>query len=93
MKSVKQIILRIFFVIETVVFAWMYIFGAQGVRVLHTLDAENHELECTVQHMRDELRELDQRIITWENEPFHKEKIAREQLQMARAGDTIYYRD
>jgi len=93
MKTIKQMVLRLFFVLEIFVFVWMYLFGAQGVSALHALQEENYILEHQIQDMRADLHKLDQYIAMWEHEPFYKEKIAREQLQMVRRGDTIYYHD
>jgi hypothetical protein len=41
--------------------------------------------------MKDEIEQLEQEIYAWQTDDFYKEKVAREQLQMARKGDELFY--
>jgi cell division protein FtsB len=91
MKTVKQTALRIFFAVEIVVFACVYVFGPQGMQVLQHMQQENIDLEKNIQVLRVEIKELEDTVIAWKIYPFYKEKIAREQLQMARKSDQVYY--
>jgi len=91
MKTVKQTALRIFFAIEIIVFAWVYVFGPQGMQVLRDVQKENVTLEATITTLRSEMHQLEDQVVAWKTYPFYKEKIAREQLQMARKGDQVYY--
>lgn len=91
MKTVKQTILRIFFAIEITVFVFVYIFGPQGIQALRHVKQENMVLEQHLDVLRAEVSELKDTLVAWEQYPFYKEKIAREQLQMARKGDQVYY--
>jgi cell division protein FtsB len=87
----KRAIFRFCFMFEVLIFVYVYLFGAQGMQVLHSIEQENGALEKNIQYVRTEIAQLNQQILAWQSEPFYKEKVAREQLQMARKGDVIYY--
>lgn len=91
MKTVKQAALRIFFAIEVMMFASVYVFGPQGMQVLRHVQQENMELEQHLDILRTEVKELEDTMMAWQTYPFYKEKIAREELQMARKDDQVYY--
>ncbi|MGE0010525.1 MAG: septum formation initiator family protein [Candidatus Babeliales bacterium] len=91
MKKMKRIVLRIFFVTELVVFSFFYIFGAQGMRSLACIKAENEQLALEVDALRAEAKKLELQIALWQTNDFYKEKKAREQLQMAHTDDIVYY--
>ena len=89
----KRSIIRILFFAETVGFLCMHIFGPQGIRVFQQLTEENSVIEQSIQRVRSEIAQLDRRITECKSDSFYKERIAREQLQMARKDDLIYYFD
>ncbi len=91
MKTVKQMAFRIFFALEIIIFTSVYIFGPQGIYVLRAMHQENSVLEKTIEGLHLEIKELEDQIVAWKTYPFYKEKIAREQLQMARKDDQVYY--
>lgn len=91
MHVLKQKIIQLFFVIEVMVFAGVYLFGAQGIQALLRLKRDNNELDKEIKALQTEVAHLEQQIDVWNAHPFYKEKIAREQLQMARPDDQIYY--
>jgi len=91
MKEIKRRILRIFFVLEICVFIGVYAFGPHGIQHLRQLSHENEQLEREVQALKIEVSELEQKIVQWNTHSFYKEKIAREQLQMAYKNEEIYY--
>ncbi len=90
-KLLKRRIMRVFFALEVAVFAGFYLFGGNGIHYLAQLESENNELDAQLVHIRREVALLNEQIAQWQADPFFKEKIAREQLQMAREGDEIYY--
>ena len=47
------------------------------------------EQEITL--LQKEMVSLECDIASWETDDFYKEKVAREQLQMARKGDILFY--
>lgn len=89
----KRGIIRVLFVAETVGFLCMHVFGPQGIRVFQKLADENSVVEQDIQRVRAEIVQLDRRITACKSDAFYKERIAREQLQMARKDDLIYYFD
>lgn len=91
MKSVKQLILRGVFALELVCFSWFYFFGYQGLTNVWLIEQENQEIEQRNTVLSVEIDALESDIQAWHTHPFFKEKIAREQLQMARQGDQIFY--
>ncbi|MDR3550051.1 MAG: septum formation initiator family protein [Candidatus Babeliales bacterium] len=91
MKVIKRRVLRIFFVLEVMVFAGFYVMGPHGLRAQQKIDKENAELKNETVVLQQELHTLNETIAQWDAHPFFKEKIAREQLQMARKDDQIYY--
>lgn len=89
----KRYIIRIFFCAEIGCFLWMYFFGPQGIQVFKQLADENAVVEQKIQVLRGDIAQLDRSITACNSDSFYKERIAREQLQMARKGDVIYYFD
>ena len=93
MNEKKKRLLRIFFAGEIVLFIILYCVGPRGVYSLHHIKKENRDLANEVATLQQEIAQLDEQIRTVQSDPFYKEKIAREQLQMARKGETIYLID
>jgi cell division protein FtsB len=89
--SIKKMCIRALFVVECVAFALIYICGSYGVRTLMALRADAQRVKSQVEVLQHEVAALEQELIAWNSHPFYKEKIAREQLHMAREGDTIFY--
>jgi cell division protein FtsB len=87
----KRIIIRLFFAVEVVVFMGSYFFGVQGIQAMRALDLENKAIALEMATIKSEVDQLDQQIIAWSSNDFYKEKIAREQLQMAHAQDEVYF--
>lgn len=93
MKITKKIILRTFFAIEIVVCSFLYLFGAQGMRTVYAMKQQNSALSQEVTLARVNVKQLELQIAVWQTSDFYKEKKAREQLQMARTDDIVYYID
>ena len=55
------------------------------------LKKENAQSTRHLVQVKQELAGLQHELNTVRNDTFYKEKIAREQLQMARLGDQIFY--
>ncbi len=55
------------------------------------LQEENNMSNTQVKQLQDEVTDLGYQINAWKNNLFLHEKFAREQLHMARSGDTIFY--
>lgn len=86
----KKLLLRLFFTTEILLFGWFYYYGVRGIVAVQELKAENKEIAVQVASLQNEIDAVDAQIIAWNSDPYFKEKIAREQLQMARDGDEIY---
>lgn len=91
MNQRKQYLLRGFFIVEIALFAGVYFFGAHGLHNVWRLQHENAQAEREIATMQAEVQDLETRVFAWNNHPFYKEKLAREQLQMARPGEIVYY--
>lgn len=91
MKELKRRLLRMFFGVELLFFAGVYTYGPHGLNVWHTLQQENGQITNQINALKADVALLEHDIVAYNKHPFYKEKIAREQLQMARKGDTIYY--
>jgi len=87
----KQRALRFFFAAEIIVFTAFYIFGENGIQQMIQLQNQKQEVEVRIKEVTCEVAELDKQIVDWHASSFYKEKVAREQLQMAREGDEVYY--
>lgn len=86
----KQKFLRLFFCAEVLLFTFVYYCGPHGLQVLHALEQENEHLEGKIIQLRGEITTLESEIDVWQTQTFYQEKMAREQLQMARAGEIVY---
>jgi cell division protein FtsB len=91
MNYSKQYLLRGFFAVEIVIFSGIYFFGAQGLHNVWRMQHENSNVQHTLTALQGEVAHLEQELYAWQHHPFYKEKLAREQLQMARPGEQIYY--
>jgi cell division protein FtsB len=93
MSIAKRYIIRIVLGIEIIVFLSIYLFGPQGIWTFQKLAEENKVVEHAIQGVKAEIAGLDKQITACKSDAFYKERIAREQLQMARKDDVIYYLD
>ncbi len=93
MKKFKHTLLLSVFAIEICAFVGVYIFGTRGVRALKKLQHENAGLEQEIKRIQAQLQVQKKEVDLWRKHAFYKEKIAREQLQMARKNDQIFLVD
>ena len=91
MKQAKKIFMKIVLVSEMMAFGYFYIFGNNGISILHHQKDVVVGLEKNILQLKNEVAQLEEEIYKWETDDFYKEKIAREQLQMARKGDELFY--
>lgn len=87
----KQIIMRVILLLEMGAFIHLYIYGKNGLQLLNVQKKQLQHLSCTIDALQKEVEILEQEKIIWQTNDFYKEKIAREQLQMARKGDKLFY--
>lgn len=91
LKELKRLLFRCFFGLEIVTFLYFYAFGSQGLPAWYALQQETKLLTAEINQLQNELVALKNFIFMFNNFDLPKEKIAREQLQMARADDIIFY--
>lgn len=93
MNEKKKKLLRIFFAGEIALFSILYFMGPSGVYSSQAIREESRVLETEIAAVESEIDALEKEINLVATDPFYKEKIAREQLQMAREHETIYLTD
>lgn len=91
MVRFKKIFMRVLLVVEMVAFGHIYFFGRNGFNVLQNQRNGVVELQNNIVMLDQEVALLEKEIYVWQTDDFYKEKIAREQLQMARKGDELFY--
>lgn len=90
MKLSKQHLGRCAFLIEVLVFSGYYFLGAGGILAIITMKKEIAGMQHEVELLQSEVHHLQDHIAMQKKHPFFKEKIAREQLQMAHENEEIY---
>ena len=90
MKIGKHQTARVLFALEIIVFAGFYLFGSNGIVALRGLKKEIGEFEKELVCLKKDVDHLQSTVVLQKKHPFFQEKIAREQLQMARADEEIY---
>ena len=91
MKTFKRTMLRVFFAVEIFVFIGAYLFGPSGLQAMRQLEKENKKLDFEIVQLQEEVDSWEKKITLWKSDDFYKEKVAREHLQMVKAGDEIFY--
>ncbi|TET34105.1 hypothetical protein E3J61_03220 [Candidatus Dependentiae bacterium] len=86
----KRTIMRIVFTVEVLLFSWFYYYGMCGMREIYQLQAENKLFEQQIVVAHHEIGMKEEELHAWGSDPFYKEKLAREQLHMAKEGEEIY---
>lgn len=76
---------------EMMILGLLYVWSPHGVQPITRLMNEYQEIEEQVVNLKRDIASLDGEIARWEQDPFYQEQIAREQLQMARKDEVIYY--
>lgn len=83
--------MKVLLLLEMAAFGHIYFFGNNGIKVLQEQKNGVVELKHAITHLDDEVAQLEKEIYAWQTDDFYKEKVAREQLQMARKGDELFY--
>jgi len=89
--QIKKILLRVFLVAEIVVLSYVYLCGKSGLYALQQARTDVKKLDQEIVLAKNEVAQLESKISAWETDDFYKEKFAREQLQMARRDEEIFY--
>ena len=91
MIRLKKICMRLLLLVEMAGFGYLYVYGINGMQVLAQQRETVINLEKNVIELKSEIEKLEEEIYAWQTDDFYKEKVAREQLQMARKGDELFY--
>lgn len=89
--TIKQSIMRTVFCLEILAFCWWYVWGTQGVIQQRIIAQERDSIVNNIQTLRTEIAQLKRELVRRQGDELYKERVAREQLQMARDGDIIYF--
>lgn len=84
-------LVRFFFIVEILLFAGLYFLSPHGYTMINELKKENQLLEEKITTQQQEIEKLSEKIHTWNTSTLKKEKIAREELQMAHKDDIVYF--
>jgi len=91
MAFFKLRILNVFLFVECVVMFFFYIFSTDGWLAYRNLCAQKDSLSCQLDTIKQEIVGLETEMNNFAQDDFYKEKIAREQLHMARPEDIVIY--
>jgi cell division protein FtsB len=83
--------MKVLLLFEMTAFGYIYLFGQNGIKELQIQQLSVVELQKNLILLDDEIVQLKKEIYAWQTNDFYKEKVAREQLQMARKGDELFY--
>jgi len=89
--KIKKIVVRCILCVQMGVLVYLYFFEKNGLQMLSVQKKERVALEMQLKQLQKEIDALEEEIYVWQTDDFYKEKIAREQLQMARKGDKLFY--
>ncbi len=70
----------------------LFFYGPRGWRDVYALEARISTVRSTCAEKKNIVAQLSSEEQSWHTNSFNKERIAREELQMARVGDTVFYR-
>lgn len=90
-KNGNRILVGVFLGLELILFGYVLMYGSHGVQALSTIERENKGILEKIEVIEGKIAHLQQAIQEWDHYSFYKEKIAREELHMARKDDIIYY--
>lgn len=90
-RSFKKTMFRAFLMIEASIFLLNYFFGSQGLYALRQMRIEKKLLDVECAALHKEVNRLTAERDMKLADSFYKEKVAREQLQMAYPDEKIYY--
>jgi cell division protein FtsB len=87
----KHIFYTVALCVQCMLFIYVFIYGNKGWLTLRVLKQEVVQGAQAVDRCTEKIVQLKSEAELWATDPFYKEKIAREELQMARKGDEIFY--
>ena len=91
MIQLKKVFMKVLLLLEMAAFGHVYFLGNNGIAALQKQKNVVVDLKNNIVQLDNEVARLEKEIYAWQSDDFYKEKIAREQLQMARKGDELFY--
>jgi len=91
MVHVKKLFMKTALLLEMVAFGYVYMCGKNGICVYRAQKNVVEDLKKDILVLDNEVAQLQKEMHVWQTDDFYKEKVAREQLQMARKGDELFY--
>jgi cell division protein FtsB len=91
MVRMKKMLMKVLLVCEMAAFGHIYFFGSNGIASLQVQKRVVEDLKKDILVLDGEIAQLEKEMYAWQTDDFYKEKVAREQLQMARKGDELFY--
>ena len=89
--QIKKTIVNVFLLSEMVCFIYLYLLGTNGIKILQNQRLMVYELRKELELAEKEVKQLQEELYVWQTDDFYKEKVTREQLQMARKDDKLFY--
>ncbi len=89
--NLKRFLMRMLLCAEMCMFGYLYVCGKNGLQLLTSKNQELALLESQCNALQQDVSLLQSDIHAWQTNDFYKEKIAREQLQMARKDDKLFF--
>lgn len=78
--------------VQTVLLTYLFFCGPRGWRDIAIIQQSIDTVQQKVNEKKQLVAQLQEEELSWQRDSFNKERMAREQLQMARATDTVFYR-
>lgn len=91
MTDIKKVGTRIFFGLWLAFFCVHFVFGSRGLIHGWRLARHNGLLVGQAQVLQGEITSLRQQVHAWQHDQFYVHQLAREHLQLAGSGETVYY--
>ena len=82
---------RFFFILEMISLTLYSLFGSSGIFKIRDAERAYAQVLTEIEETKEAIAKLQNEIADWKQYPFFKEQLAREQLQMARKNEQMYY--
>ena len=90
MKDFKKIFARSALVFEFLLFFYFYLFGSYGLKSIKIYQNDIKILQDKILNIEIDIKNIKDQLDDLNNFPYYKEKVARDELQMALKTDEIY---
>lgn len=83
--------LVLFFTVELCLITYYLLYSQQGAYAIWQTYQESLDAQARVVQLQQDIKKLEEQRVLWQHYPYYREKIARQQLNMARTTDTVFY--